>query len=229
MAVEIQVEWINKGLSLLGSKGDDLDTRYDSDLEEEAPQMKDLCHKYLELLPEIFAEADKKNQFVLHHHDLNAANILVDPETFKIAGIVDWEMTCVVPRWKAAVEPVFLEDADFDWETEEPPIPPSYDMEQDQYAIEARDRWEYKQLRQHYNTTMKQYVKELSYADEVDPEEAKLKRDVERQIYNLTEDWASARYWLKKYQNGGVAPPDSDASSEDNDSSEESGVEAHHQ
>ena len=139
-AIEIQLEWINKGLSLLGSKRDDVDPGYDSDLEDEAPEMKNLCHRYLELIPQIFAEETSENQFVLHHHDLNAANILVYPETFKITGIVDWEMTCVVPQWKAAVEPVFLQDADFDWKTEEPPIPPSYDMEKDQYAIEARDR-----------------------------------------------------------------------------------------
>ena len=65
-------------------------------------------------------------------------------------------------------------------------------------------------------------MEELGYANNVDHEEAKLKRGVERQISSLTEDWTSAKYWLRKYQNGGVAPPDSAASSEDDEPSRES-------
>lgn len=221
--INVQVEWTNKGLLLLSEKPDDIEGGYDNDLLEEAPEIKDLCQKYREILPHIFKEEEEREaNFTLHHHDLNAANILVHPDTFEIAGILDWEMTCVVPEWKAEVEPEFLQDADFEWETEEPPIPPSYDMEKDQYAIEARDRWDYKQLRQHFNATIKQILTNTGQADDFDFPEAETKREVERNISDIVNNTRSAKYWLKKYQNGGVAPSDSDASSDEDSSSEDS-------
>lgn len=41
----------------------------------------------------------KESKFVFCHNDLSGHNILVDPESYKIVGIVDWEYSGFFPRW----------------------------------------------------------------------------------------------------------------------------------
>jgi Phosphotransferase enzyme family len=38
-----------------------------------------------------------KYEFVLAHTDLNSSNLLVDPKTGSVTGIIDWEFACTVP------------------------------------------------------------------------------------------------------------------------------------
>ncbi|KAF3293417.1 hypothetical protein TWF132_004736 [Orbilia oligospora] len=53
-----------------------------------------------------FLPTDEK--FVLHHDDINAGNLLVDPETGALTGILDWECVSVLPTWKSCQLPLFL-------------------------------------------------------------------------------------------------------------------------
>ena len=92
---------------MLASRAEGEETEYDSDLEEEAPEVVDTCQLMLETLPQVSNDEVKVAQYEHHHHDLNACNILVKPETFEIIGILDWEMTCVVPEWRTAIGPKF--------------------------------------------------------------------------------------------------------------------------
>lgn len=89
--------------------------------------------------------------FVLYHGDLSMNNILVDPTTHKITGIVDWECVSFVPLWKANVVPKLLEGPDIDSVAyqfafgvgEVPCIPPPPDEnENDGMCFEFRDRLE---------------------------------------------------------------------------------------
>lgn len=48
------------------------------------------------------------DDFFLAHKDLNPSNILVDPESGSITGIIDWEFACVVPFQATEHFPVFL-------------------------------------------------------------------------------------------------------------------------
>ncbi|CAD0094543.1 unnamed protein product [Aureobasidium mustum] len=41
----------------------------------------------------------KDSKFVFCHNDLSGHNILVDPETYEIVGIVDWEYSGFFPPW----------------------------------------------------------------------------------------------------------------------------------
>jgi len=53
-------------------------------------------HLYLSsVLPSYVKPQD--NGFILAHTDLNPSNILVDPQTGSITGIIDWEFSCTVP------------------------------------------------------------------------------------------------------------------------------------
>ena len=84
------------------------------------------------ILPEVFDD-EEGAQYVLHYHDLNACNILVNPETFELTEVLDWEMICVVSGWRAAIGLKVLTYIVFDWEEgeDEPSIPPSWDEEEE--------------------------------------------------------------------------------------------------
>ena len=223
-AVAMQVEYINKGISVSSSKVEELESsEYDDGFQKDAPKMKELCHGILDILPKIFKDEKRESGFVLHHHDINAANILVDPETFEITGILDWEMTCVVPKWKTVNEPSFLDYIEYEWESlsKEPPLPPSWDEDKDGYAIEDYDRWAYKQLRSHYNSSLKKIRQEFGIVDDLDPVEVNLKQQVNREIWNVVSGWQSGDWWLRRYLNGGV-DPDQERSSDEEDDEEKS-------
>ncbi|KAG7005373.1 hypothetical protein G7Y79_00020g049010 [Physcia stellaris] len=187
--VQFQLEWINRG----PVEGDN---DYDSDFEEDAIKIKPLCQKYLEILPSVFKD-DDNGPYVLHHHDLNLANIIVDPETFDIRGIVDWEMVNVVPMWKATSHPEFLMFiVPFPEETSAPPTP-SYEDEEDS-AVYKRDRWDYQLLRDRWDATMKRLNGDMEKLP--DPRKAEIKNECLRTIVNLTSFITRAEIWLEEFK-----------------------------
>lgn len=54
-----------------------------------------------DIIPDIFstedAPGDVEDVKVLWHDDLSSMNILVDPVSHKLTGIVDWESMSIVP------------------------------------------------------------------------------------------------------------------------------------
>lgn len=50
------------------------------------------------------------HRFHLAHGDFSSANILVDPSTGHITGLIDWEMAGFRPSWLAAVSPGWFND-----------------------------------------------------------------------------------------------------------------------
>ena len=83
------------------------DPQYDQDLIDDGPEILKAFEMLRSVLDSVFSQTDLA-RYILHHHDLSLANILVDPETFKISDIVDWECIGVVPRWEDR-HPRFLE------------------------------------------------------------------------------------------------------------------------
>ena len=58
-----------------------------------------------------YSLSDRPNEtFHLAHGDLSSWNILVDPATGAITGVVDWEMAGFRPAWLAAVAPGWFND-----------------------------------------------------------------------------------------------------------------------
>lgn len=208
--VEMQLEWVKNGRLIMRSKKMLDEAGYcEDDFEQEAPIMEDLCHAFLDILPKIYQNEEFEKGFILQHHDLNASNILVDPTSDKITGIVDWEMTCLVPRWMASAHPVFLQDIDlFTGDETEPPLP-SYEHEHDddidgdeETAIMKRDRWESKHLRDHFDNTMKALAADdhISAAD--DDWGAEMKRNFRLFVWEITENIAWSARWLEDYHAG---------------------------
>ncbi|KAK4210126.1 phosphotransferase enzyme family-domain-containing protein [Rhypophila decipiens] len=131
------------------------------------------CDTCLRLLPKLYPEdrpSDTKStserpcglenhskptseQYFLNHQDLNDTNILVDPETFAITGIIDWERSGVYPAWHSVGYPKFISEQDPS-DKGEPPIPETYDEEDDNYKpipAEERIEWEAMKLRQEFD------------------------------------------------------------------------------
>jgi len=128
----MQLRWVERG-RIEG------DRSYAKDFEKEAPEIETECHRYLQILQTVLPD-EECSYYRLHHADLNLANILVNPESFEITGIVDWELINIFPSWKASDYPVFLQDIE-PQDEEEPPIP-SYEDEED-LAVYTRDQWDH--------------------------------------------------------------------------------------
>ena len=62
------------------------------------------------LAQDIVAPISSSERFVLAHLDLSLENILVDPETGAVTGIVDWEFSGFVPDWMALAPPSWISD-----------------------------------------------------------------------------------------------------------------------
>jgi hypothetical protein len=149
----------------------------EEDYREYGDSILDLCKGYLEALPTIFPAQDSlaEGPFVPCHEDLNQGNILVDPESFAITGIIDWEMISIVPLWQARSFPNLFDGIDpadsvmFESDEgrvlEEPPRPENYDIEDDDsiysgvrsYAISKRDVWDNWLLRKAFSEALAQH------------------------------------------------------------------------
>ena len=191
--IHIQLEWIHNGPV-------ENDPEYVGDFAKESPMMERLCREYLGVLPTIFGGEEAKDSFTLHHGDLNAANILVQPETFEITGIVDWELINVVPEWKASDHPQFLQFGEP--EDEEEPLIPSYEDENDMDVI-VRDRWDYRILRRHFDDVLKRLAGDNIIID--DTMSTKAKRHCHEFLPQLTDMWEWSKKWLKIYKTTGIS------------------------
>ena len=109
------------------------DPQYDEDLIDESPEILEAIEMLQSVLDIVFSRETDPAKYILHHHDLSLANILVDPETFKITGIVDWECIGVVPRW-ADRHPQFLEGPEVEMEVER--------LQKSDIDVARRQRWE---------------------------------------------------------------------------------------
>ena len=132
----------------------------DRDALGEYEEVMSLCGSFLELLPVLFPVPEEptgnQDRFSLHHCDLREANILVDPDTFDLTGIIDWEQTCTVPDWYGRDYPMII-NTDEPFDPEEPPIPGTYDEEDEGYnpaKVANRDRWGSKLLREKFDAEM---------------------------------------------------------------------------
>lgn len=119
------------------------DPLYHEDLVGDRKEILDALNSLQTALPSIFSCEPDPNGYILSHHDLSLSNIMVDPETFKIAGIIDWECIGTIPRWED-VFPRFL-TVGLDIFIPEPPKRGSA------VVVECWENWEKVQLRILFN------------------------------------------------------------------------------
>ena len=209
MAAEIDFQrtWVKTGplIKTLPNREDFEYYDWNSDNDKEAPEMEKLLKAYQDVLPEIFPAEQSDPPYHIHHHDLSLANILVNPHTYEILGIIDWEMIQVVPEWSISRFPRFLSDQmdSEEIDNEEPRIPTSaeYDEDGDYYnpgVTERRDRWDNKILRQHYDEAMSCMRGEVQFSGHAS-DLGKTRRAFEVQIMLITDAVGEARRWLRRY------------------------------
>lgn len=184
---------------------------WDSDCDEEALEMARLFDDYQDVLPNIFAADEGNSPYVIHHHDLRLANVLIDPNTYEITGIIDWEMIQVVPEWKSSRFPTFLtEQMDFpEIDDTEPRVPTAaeYDEDGEDYnpvVVERRDRWDNRMLREHFDKTLSRTRVDDQISSYVS-NSARTKREFEASIVDITDNTPWARSWLKQYLEDNVS------------------------
>lgn len=167
--------------------------------------MLDVCHRALKLVSDFFPVTVSQNPgHSLFHHDLNLNNVIIDPETYEVVAIIDWEMACVLPRWDAYYYPKMFVGIDPITE-EEPPIPMDYNDEDD-YTIILRDRWDARILRRAFDSYIRRVTESYSrthifLTEGSDEWEAlEMKKDLDVAIWKLTDNWEGARSRMRKLQ-----------------------------
>ena len=133
------------------------DKHEDDDEDDDISEFEDAISAYESLLsalpiffppPEASSDAET---FSLFHDDISADNILVDPTTHRITGIVDWECVSLQPRWEVAARvPQLLEGPEVEDGSPIPDSAPPLEEGAVEFHKELRERHEQMLLRRIY-------------------------------------------------------------------------------
>ena len=191
--VQIQIERI-KNLSPLPTE--EYFSETDEELAEDQDEVLKTCHDLKELIPYYFpALGSGKDINTLYHSDLSNRNIIVDPKTYHITGIVDWESVSICPSWESFAYPHFLKGI----EVGEPS--PLGDPAVDEEALtEIRKDWEKVLLRRVYLKSMGDAGKGLNgipLAHEIMSDDGIKRRQwFATFLYEIEFRWTAARHWI---------------------------------
>jgi hypothetical protein len=135
--------------------------------------------------PEYPVSKSDSATFHFSHGDLSVANILLDPTTGAVTGIIDWEMSGFRPAWLAAASPAWFDDDSCRFVMEDHQDGP------DGYGDETEDEV---QLLQHFNAELEVQNQELFQHNKQGVE-------LRAMFYNLSSRYpAVVQCWLKKYE-----------------------------
>ena len=112
---------------------------FDKYLAEDAEEIISVLNELQPISEVLFPS--RHGEFNLHHHDLSLDDILVDPKTYEILSIVDWESVGTRPHWEDTY-PLFLQGKNVEGKVE--PLAPG---ETNDYRVERWENWEKMQLR----------------------------------------------------------------------------------
>ncbi|RPA98189.1 hypothetical protein L873DRAFT_1808800 [Choiromyces venosus 120613-1] len=174
---------------------------YDKDLAEDAPDIVRATHKLQDLLPSILCRPSTplgalpstpsgaspdppKGEFVLYRHDLSLSNVIVDPATYKVTGIVDWECVGIIPTWGDTYSQFLVGPGAH----EEPE--PLAAVETDEFLLKMWDDWEKVRLRKVFDGVVGQCR---------DSGMQELKREFRKQLYMLGFSVRFVERWLKAH------------------------------
>lgn len=190
---EIQIERI-KNLSPLPT--DEYFSETDEELADHQDEVLMTCYDLLSLVPSYFPSLDRRKEInTLYHSDLSDRNIIVDPNTYKITGIVDWESVSICPSWETSDYPHFLKGIVIS----EPPPPAGPEVDEEALT-EIRKDWEKVLLRRQYLKDLRDAGKGLNgipLTPEIPSEyDIKQKRVFARFLYDMESRWGGARHWM---------------------------------
>jgi len=160
---------------------------FDEDLAEEAPEIIEALGELQEVRKSLFPSRTRysRRPFALTHHDLSLSNILVDPVTLKVTGIVDWECTGTRSFWEERY-PVFLEGREIEEKPE--PLSPG---DEDEVRVEYWEDWEKTVLRRSWD-------EEFGIIDRGDDVADKMRLEWRRQLDWLELSTREVFYWTRR-------------------------------
>ena len=194
---QIQIERI-KNLSPLPT--DEYYSETDEELVDDQDEVLKICDGLKALIADYFSPfGNGKDINTLYHSDLSDRNIIVDPNTYCITGIVDWESVSICPSWETSDYPYFLKGV----EIEEPP--PLGDSDVDEEALTAiRKDWEKVLLRREYMKSLRDVGKGLNgiplIHETMSDSDIKYKRYIASLLYQIESRWTAAKHWIPYLQ-----------------------------
>ena len=172
---------------------------FDEDVADDAPEILEALGELREVWAVLFPSHPRvpPHPFALTHHDLSLSNVLVDPATYEVTGIIDWECTGARPGWEHRY-PRFLEGRREILEKPEPLSP----GDDDECRVERWEGWENTMLRPLWD-------EELGNVDRGDDTVDKMKLEWRRQLDWLEIIAAKVMNWVKEeYKEWRSRPPD---------------------
>ncbi|KAE8137446.1 hypothetical protein BDV38DRAFT_282993 [Aspergillus pseudotamarii] len=178
----MQIERI-KHLSALST--DDYYSETDEVLAVEQEDVLDTCYSLEKLVPYIFPPPGGQHEAkLLYHDDLSASNIMVDPVTYRVTGIVDWECVSIHLAWEVTEYPFFLRGID----VQEPPPPPASGIIEPELR-EIRKDWEKVCLRRLYRWTLHN---DIGLSPDI-----MHKRKFSDCLENIEMNWTASGHWAR--------------------------------
>ena len=157
---------------------------FDEDLAEDADDIIEVLNELEAVSTELFPS--HPYHFTLRHHDLSLANILVDPATYEVTGIVDWECVGTRPRWEDTY-PMFLVGPEVEDEVE--PLAPG---DTDEFRVERWEDWEKMKLRPVFDRGLGEAHHEPNAEDEI-------RREFREQLDWVGISQRKVKNWVKGY------------------------------
>ncbi|KIL64133.1 hypothetical protein M378DRAFT_178966 [Amanita muscaria Koide BX008] len=170
-------------MKLLLSPDARLHSDFDEDLAEDAEEIIQVLDELQPILSVLFPSQPRN--FALQHHDLSLRNIIVDPATYQITGIVDWDCVGTRPRWEDTY-PQFLLGPEITEEIE--PLAPG---DTDAFRVERWENWEKMKLRLVFD-------RELGEARHDDDGRDEIRREIRKQLDIVGVSPGMARNWVKE-------------------------------
>ena len=168
------------------------DDEYD---EDDVSELEDAIAAYeslLSTLPTFFPPGTGDAEtFSLYHDDMSSNNILIDPTTHRITGIVDWECVSLQPSWKTAQVPQLLDGPEVDDGSPIPAAAPPPDEDADEFHKELRERLEQMLLR-------RIFYEEMGGK----PDHGSRERLFENKMYQAEVRPIAVRSWVNRVQEG---------------------------
>lgn len=191
----LQIESI-KNLSPLPT--DDYYCENDEELAPHQDEILEICNKLIEIIPDWFSPVDNgKSMYTLFHDDLTDRNIIVDPTTYCITGIVDWESVCIRPPWETYTYPEILRGRDPG--PREPPPATGSDTE-DFSTNDWRNDYDKTRLRKVYLEHLQSMGKGLNGIPLIHPidDDVKYKRWFARLLADIEPWWTGTKHWIPR-------------------------------
>ena len=158
---------------------------FDEELYEDAEDIVKLLNKLQLISAALFPS--RPRDFSLFHPDLSLDNILVDPATYEITGIVDWECVGTRPHWEDKYPQFLLTHGCECPDSEVKPLSPG---DTDGVRVAHWRNWERRQLRPVFD-------RELGGECDTDDGKDDVRRGFRQQLDTLYYSQGMVENWIK--------------------------------